>query len=296
MQLAVHYNPQTAALLDSGQVQFDLFKCPAWPDLITEVTARYRAYVHFPLRTHTGSGEPVDTESNQPPDWGKVEGLLAQTDTPFVNVHLGALVEDYPDIPPESTAPEHIERVVGDMVRDVLAVVGRFGAAKVIVENDHPSQGRYLRISYLPETIRRVVEASGCGLLFDLSHARLAARALGMDAREYTGRLPVQHTRELHLTGIGPFDAPWVERLRRAQIDEALVQRFAGQTVDHLPMHDDDWPITTWALAKAHSGDLGQPQIAAFEVGGVGPLWHAITDPAALARDLPRLHALVHRT
>jgi hypothetical protein len=68
----------------------------------------------------------------------------------------------------------------------------------------------YLRPTYLPETICRVVEETDCGLLLDLSHARLAAWALNMDPQDYVNQLPVQRICEIHVTGIQRIDRHWV--------------------------------------------------------------------------------------
>jgi hypothetical protein len=87
MKLAVHYSSATVDLIRRGQIQSDYFKCPAWPDLIPTAQELLPTYVHFPLRGGSGIGGAIDTETNQAADWSKVEVLLAQTETPFVNVH-----------------------------------------------------------------------------------------------------------------------------------------------------------------------------------------------------------------
>ena len=76
-----------------------------------------------------------------------------------------------------------------------------FGPGRVIAENV-PNADDCLRPAYLPAVVRRVIEECDCGLLFDISHARRAARALGMAATEYIAQLPVERTREIHLSGI----------------------------------------------------------------------------------------------
>lgn len=67
-----------------------------------------------------------------------------------------------------------------------------------------------------------MIADTGCGLLHDLAHARLAARALGMDERETIQALPVRRVRELHITGIGLHEGEWV---------------------DPMEMQPDDWDL-----------------------------------------------------
>ncbi|MGI8855776.1 MAG: multinuclear nonheme iron-dependent oxidase [Thermomicrobiales bacterium] len=293
MRFAVHYSRPAADLVDAGRIAVDSFKCPAWPDLIAAVQAKYPIYVHFPLRVGQGIGDAVDTETHKAADWGKVEALLAQTDTPFVNVHLEPTVADHADIPADTTDPGAIERLTECLIRDVRAVVARFGPERVIAENV-PNGDGCLRPAYLPEVVRRVIEECDCGLLFDISHARRAARALGMEATEYIGLLPVEYTREIHLSGIQQFDARWEAVLRAAGLGDAVIAQFAGRWQDHLPLTEADWQFTAWSLEQIARGRWGRPGIIALEYGGVGPLWEALTDPAILAEQVSRLSAMVH--
>ncbi len=293
MQLAVQYSRAAADLLDVGRIDIDRFKCPAWQDLIATVREAYPVYVHFPLKVGLGIGDAIDAETNQTANWRRVEALLSRTDTPFVNVHLAPTARDHPDIPVDTAAVVHVERLTACLIRDVRAVVQRFGPERVIVENDHDNGGQHLRPAFLPEVIRHMVEETGCDLLLDVSHARLAAHALGMDARAYLHALPLGRVREIHLTGIQPFGDRWIDALRRANIDEDVIRRFAGRLMDHLPLTETDWEFTAWALEQIRRGVWGQPWIVALEYGGVGPLWEAVTDAEVLVDQVPRLRDLI---
>ncbi len=293
MKLAVNYSPAAIDLLRAGLVRFDLLKCPAWPQLMETLAAIYPFYVHFPLRAGAGIGEALDSEKHGPADWTQIESVLASTNTPLVNLHLELLPAEHPDIPPNTTDPAHIERLTRDLISDVRAVVARFGPERVVIENDH-SGGRNLPAAYRPDVICRVVEETNCGLLLDVAHARIAAGHLNVDVRQYIEALPVQRIRELHITGVQYFGTAWVERLRQAGEDENTIRVCAGRWMDHLPMTDEDWELAAWALERVRSGAWSQPGVVAFECGGVGPFFGAMTDDAALARDIPRLYALVH--
>jgi uncharacterized protein (UPF0276 family) len=293
MQLAANYSVPTADLLRRGIIRLDRFKCPDWPDVIAAAQAIGPVYVHFPFLVGSGIGDAIDSETKQVADWNKVEALMAQAETLFVNVHLASRVEDHPDIPANTNDPAHIERLTGHLIRDVRAVVKHFGAERVIVENDFDGGGEHLPSAYLPECICRVVQETGCGLLLDVAHARIAAHDLGMDARRYIGALPLHRLREIHITGVQRLEGHWLEAIRQARVDADLVQRFAGRLVDHLPMTDEDWKLLAWVMSQIHGGAWGQPWIVTFEYGGVGPLFEAVTRPSALAEQIPRLYTLV---
>jgi len=294
MQFAVNYSLPVAELFRAGQIQLDRFKCPTWPNVIAEAQAIHPAYVHFPLQVGTGIGDAIDGETGQPADWAKIEAMMAQTGTPFVNVHLASRNADYPDIPIDTTDPAHLDMLTDHIIRDVRAMIGRFGVERVMVENDHDYGGEHLPSAYLPECICRVVEETGCGLLFDVSHARMAAHYLGLDVREYISALPIQRIREVHITGVQRLEGRWIEAIRQAGVDAAFIQRFAGRLVDHLPMTDEDWELLSWVMSQIHGGAWGQPWVVTFEYGGVGPLYEAVTRPDALAEQIPRLYKLVN--
>jgi uncharacterized protein (UPF0276 family) len=293
MEFSVNYSLAAADLLRQGEIHFDRFKCPAWPDLVATAQDLHPIYVHFPLRVGSGMGDAIDTETDQPADWGKVERLLAQTDTPFVNLHFAPKAADYPDIPVDTTQPDHIEMLIERTVQDTRTVVARFGTERIIVENNYARTGHLVQLAHSPEVIRRVIEESGCGFLFDVSHARLAAPDLGRGIREYIRELPVEHTREIHVTGIQRLDGPWIDAVRHSGVDAATIQTFAGQLSDHLPMTPKDWEFAAWMMEQVHNGAWGRPWTVAFEVGGIGGLFEAVAAKEILEEQIPRLHSLV---
>jgi len=294
MNLSINYSLPLAELVKSGRVTIDRFKCPAWPDLVAEAQGINPSYVHFPLAVGFGRGHPVDFDERAPADLDKIERLLAQTGTPYVNVHLGVRAKDYPDIPGESDAPEHRDRIVEAALKDMRPLIERFGAERVMIENDHAAQGAGLRLTVMPQTFHAIVREAGCGFLLDLSHARLAARRLGVDVRAYTERLPVARLREIHITGIQVFNAQLEARARAIGVAESFLARYRGQWMDHMPMTEDDYAHLDWALGRVRGGDWAEPWSVSHEVGGVGSFWQVIAEATPYHDEAPRLYALVH--
>lgn len=100
----------------------------------------------------------------------------------------------------------------------------------------------------------------------------MTALRLGIDPYTYISQLPVQHLRELHITGIQHDGARWR---------------------DSMPMSAEDWAVAEWALAKIRQGEWPEPWVVALEYGGVGPTFSGRTDPDILALQVPRLCSLV---
>jgi uncharacterized protein len=292
VEFGVNYSLAAEDLICRGQIRADRFKCPAWPDLIAQARTSLPVYVHFPLRAGSGIGDAVDDEAHASAAWNQVERLLAQTGTPFVNVHLAPTVQDFPQIAADTADPQQIELLTEHLLRDLNAVVARFGAERVIAENIPPGWG-FLRPAVLPGVITRVVEETGCGLLLDLSHARIAAYSLGLSPYEYIRALPLAAVREVHVTGVQRINAEWIACAQRAGIDSEILQKHAGQWYDHLPMTPEDWEILGWAMEQIHNGAWGKPWIITLEYGGIRGWLEAITQKEVLLEQAPRLYQLV---
>jgi uncharacterized protein (UPF0276 family) len=260
LKFALNYSPQAADLLRSNTIEVDLFKCPDWPDLIEEARTQRPVYVHFPLVAGEHNVEQVGLK--------RIAALRTSTQTPYVNTHIAARYQDLDD-------PEDVDGAVETMLRDILPLVERFGPDAVMAENvpcpdvdrDKPP------VVVQPETICRLIQASGCGLLLDLAHARLASATLGVDVYDYISRLPVDRLREVHVTGVG-FNPN-------------------GVCEDHLPMTDEDWALFDWAMDHIHAGRWARPAVVACEYGGIGKMFDWRTDPAVLAHDIPRIYRKV---
>jgi len=292
MDFAVNYSPETLKLLKKGEIQFDLVKLPAWPDVIKKVAGKHPCYVHFPLKVGRGNGV-LDNETKEPVQWKKIEKMLKQTGTPLVNLHVELSVKHYPDIAPDSTAPEHFDHILENILHDVCEAVNHFGPEKVIIENEHDGKGSHLKLNILPELYHHIIAETGCGLLLDVSHARLAARALGVDEKEYLQSLPVRHIRELHLTGIQWFGDEHIQKARAAGLEEAWIEKISYHWMDHLPMTEADWPMIQWALGNIRSGAWSHPWVASLEYGGLGGFFGAFTDEQVLLEQIPRLYRMI---
>ncbi len=293
MKFGLNYSNAAARLYDQGVIAPDVFKCPAWPDLIARIKDRYPVYIHFPLGVGEGRGGALDGETKQPANWAKFEKLLADTGTPYLNLHLQA--------PRDRSHPAHAEGVQENLIRDVEAVIARFGREMVIVENGFNLGPEPLHPAFYAETAKQVVQATGCGFLFDISHARIAAMRLGEDYRDYINRLPVHAIREIHVTGMQVVDDYWIDRALASGLSRELIESYIGpdgvwlphRMTDHLPLSDEDWPIMAWAAQQLRSGAWQKPWVTSLECGGVGAFWEATFTEEEMRAQVPRLQALL---
>ena len=266
MLLAINYSTQAAALLAENRIHIDRFKCPDWPNLIAEASLQRPVGVHFTLTAGRAKLEAMD--------WCLVERLMNQTGTPFVNLHLEPQSEEFPEFSPKMELPDQVEQVIEHMIAEVNRAARLFGPEKVIVENV-PYRGaghRVLRPAVQPEIFSRVLEETGCGLLLDISHARIAAHYLGMDERVYMDQMPTHRLKELHFTGLH-----WRDNFMQ----------------DHLEALETDWPVLDWVLEQIRSGRWARPWMLAFEYGGIGEKFAWRSDPQVIAAQAPMLYQRV---
>lgn len=300
MKLAVNYSPGLAALVRTEQVQIDLFKCPAWDSVVDEAQKLLPAYVHLPLVVGKGIGTAWNSERKAPVDWDEIDGWLAKTISPYVNLHLETTLHSYPHIPRNSTRTDHIEFLVERALADIAPVIERYGKERVMVENLFDDRVSYLRPTYLPDFIRTVIEEAGCGMLLDVSHARLAAERLQMEYADYFAGLPTHAIRELHLTGIQTITMSTILAMHNSDLDHETIgqfeEKYFNQRLDHLPMTTDDWTFWEWVLEQVSGGTWGKPWCVGYEVGGVGALWEYVASIAHFEAQIPRLYESIHTT
>ncbi|MEJ5226296.1 MAG: DUF692 family multinuclear iron-containing protein, partial [Anaerolineales bacterium] len=235
-----------------------------------------------------------DSEADAPVQWEKIERLMTLTDTPLINIHLDPHARHHPDLDPRDTSPQTCRRLTQRLIADVSAAVERFGPERIIVEND-TGGGKTLDACTLPEVIQAVVEATGCGFLLDLSHARIVARQRGLDEKAYLTQLPTHRLRELHLTGIQWLDDAWQRKIAASGlVPPHKLPRYRDRWMDHLPFTDADWDMTTWALAQIRVGAWSMPWVAACEYGGIGGFFEATLDETVLRAQIPRLYNAIH--
>jgi uncharacterized protein (UPF0276 family) len=264
MRFAVNYSAPAYALIESGAIDTDMLKCSSdFPDLIPLSRKLKPVCIHFSFHAGRPTHEKYDKKM--------IEHMLKISDTRYVNMHLSATNEDYPEIDVESQKKEDRERVIEKMIVDVTEMTDLFGSDKVILEN-FPYHARarskkdILRVVVETETINRVIEETGCGLLLDIDHARTAALAMGEDPKTYIGALPVNRIKELHMTG---------------------TKMNNGVLESHLAMKEDDWEFFDWTLGKIARKEWSEPDIMAFEYGGVGKAFEVRSDPKVIRTQVP---------
>ncbi|MEQ1571477.1 MAG: DUF692 family multinuclear iron-containing protein [Myxococcota bacterium] len=138
---------------------------------------------------------------------------LAMTRSP-AGIELGHL---FPPLPTEGVAAQVISRV--RWLQDALGV-------PVALENVS-APFRLVGAFSEAELFHRVVDATGCGVLLDVTNVALDARNDGVDPLPALCALPLSAVRWVHLAG-GRVDGDWWVDSHSAPVDPATLALFAG--------------------------------------------------------------------
>lgn len=265
IQTAQNFSYPARELLASNQIHVDRWKC-AWDDEWIADAAKTRpVYVHFPFNTHRAGLEDVD--------WGVVKDVMAATQTPYVNIHLVAFPEEFPEENPDA-------EVLDSFVRCLSGLAEIFGADKVIGENVVArANGKLSRVSAVrPELISEALERVGCGLLLDTAHLGITCKEQNWNPLEALDAMPLTRMKELHVTGSAEKN---------------------GIIMDSMPMTFEDWNLPRKVINKVREGTVPAPWLCALEYGGIGEIFEWRSDPDVMVRDnheMSCLLASIHQT
>jgi len=258
MRFAVNYSVPMQKLLRESAVDCDLLKCPEWEGVVSAARPLRPVHVHFEISVGNGGFDHLD--------FSLIRAMLASTQTPHLNCHLMGR----PDLDPSS--PVDRRKQLKSWVSGMQYLKDKVPGVKLVVENLPYIADFYgSTIGSSPDVIARAIVEADAGLLLDLSHARISCHYLGMDLKDYVARLPMERLAELHITGL---------------------QNYCGYLNDHFAMRPEDWEAAEWARARIRAGVWREPEVAAFEYGGVGDVFAWRTEERVLRQQVPRLAEL----
>lgn len=261
MQFAVNYSTPLIRLIQAKKIKIDLIKCPDWEGMLAEAAPYGNITIHFDLNIGLGKTNNVDFD--------RLKWFKEQTFTPHINTHM--IAPRNFDINNE----DEREKINTLWRREINLLIDNFGASCVVLEHfPYTNTTPHLQYATDNKIFSKVIEDTGCMLLLDLAHARITAKTLEIDVKDYIMNLPLDRLSEMHITGI---------------------QKHNGVLTDHFGLDRQDWEIFTWALDQIKKGIWRKPEIVAFEYGGIGEVFAWRTDINVLQTQVPLLYQAVHQ-
>ena len=237
MKLTANYSGALVDLVLTEQVQVDAIE---WVDKLSlaEITSVRNKLPGIAFHFHPGrmifSSQAL----------AQLKGyLLACPETEDVSIHLAPLpaLITFPALRWKLFLPEpESNAAIARFIKQIEWLQNQLDLP-VILENLpvlHPTRYRF---ESEPTTIRAVLEATGCQLLLDLAHARIAAEAREVPVKDYLNQFPLELTRQIHLAGV-----------RRDASNSRLYDA-------HESLMEEDYELLAWALTRT------QPQLVTLE-------------------------------
>lgn len=257
MTIALFCNPSSALadLVDTGQVLVDGIEVTSFysPKQIRKIRRRYPG---LPFQFHASNLNRVFWSKRQ-----LIRRSAILYESRWISIHL-SLVPSWVVFPAlklniKLPIPSQ-DRLVSRMVKNVKRLKRSF-SLPLILENMPVSPVLGNNLESDPLIIREVLRETGCSLLLDLAHARVAAFSRGISVYEYLEQLPLDDVPQLHISGARKKDGVLVDA--------------------HEPLMDMDYDILDWVLART------TPEVLTLE--------YYRDDRLALKEMLCHLHELV---
>ena len=230
-QLAATYSPYLHELLGQKKVSLDGIEFTPWQSVslllnILPELADYLSYFHGSNLTARMALLPGSRL--------KLSKALHLTRARWFSTHISLLPPGwiwlslrfgiYLPSPP-------LELLLSRFIRNVERLKSEYSSIPLLLENMPVEPCRIYKHLKSPVLIREVLEKTGCGLLLDLPHARIAAEAFGMETTEYIQQLPLDRVLEIHPAGPG--------------------RHRNGTLIDkHCEMLSEDYKLLNWALTQ----------------------------------------------
>jgi hypothetical protein len=267
IQLTTNLSDPLLELLRDGEVPIDGVEVGPWFS-VRQVRGYRQALPGLPFTFHASN--MIDRVGLVPGTLSRIVTYQRCTASPWISVHvtlwLPGMVWLMLRYGWRMPLPD-VERATRRLVRQVRRLQ-RSLPVPVILENTPPLPFPGYDFEAQAARVRELLDVTGCGLLLDIGHARVAAASWGIDVHDYLCDLPLERVVQVHVSG---------PRMREPPIGGSPT--CGRRLVDaHEPLQDVDYALLDDVLART------RPQMVTLEY---------IREREALLQQLVRLRALL---
>jgi hypothetical protein len=249
MKLAVNFSDALLALLkENPDLPIDYIKVPTEP--FPACFEQYFVGKTFrPLLSHVNQPDVLDLlhiDKEKRINIPLLTKILELSSPLHLSTHVNSKIDYFPEFAPSQhwNDPKLADSIKTRFLEAVRIYQANFQVPLIIENFPYYSFAYECRIGSEPEFISELCMAADCGFLLDISHARVSADFLKMDVLQYLDLLPLQLTKEIHVSGTLKFEG-------------------AGFLWDaHTELEKFDYDLINYVLQKA------DPVIITIEYGG----------------------------
>jgi uncharacterized protein (UPF0276 family) len=239
-QLTTQLSDALIGLIQADHAPIDAIEVGPWysAEQVCQVQAQLAGW-----QFHFHAGNLITRIGPMPRITRQLEAYLRCTQSPWISCHLTLLRPGYIwlalrlgwYLPPPNTAKaaKRFVRRVSGLARTIKV--------PIILENmpvPPDGKGRYAFDSD-PDLINEILAKTGCKMLLDLAHTRVAAANKGIDVYDYLDRLPLEEVVQIHVSG---------PRMHDGYLRDV-----------HEPLQEIDYALLEWVLARV------KPQVLTLE-------------------------------
>ncbi len=233
MILSTNYGSALVEMIQAGEAPVQMIEVGPW----MRVKRLRQAQQALPgLKWQFHPGNLISGVGWLPGTLARLKGWMACTDSCWASFHATFLPPGYARVYKRLgwRLPLLKPSAALDMLCRQVERASRALALPVILENvaplpDPDGVGYYRNY---PELLSWAIERTGCGLLLDLGHARIAAQSCQQAVHDYLERLPLEKTRQVHVSGPRP---------REGALFDA-----------HETLAEEDYALLEWVLARSN--------------------------------------------
>jgi uncharacterized protein (UPF0276 family) len=199
LKLGASYSQPLVDLVYSRRITLDYVQVP--PGLSGGELEWLRSYV--PVVVHGFPGEPsLCKEGIAEELYPSVHSMVLGTETSRVSHYIGYSCEQVEVEVYAMAGSETLPRQqVFDNICQNAAALELKLEVPLLLENLAYQEGGAHEYVCEPDFITEVIERTGCGFVFDISHAIISAKNLDIPLSDYLSALPIEHAEEIHISG-----------------------------------------------------------------------------------------------
>ena len=236
IELASSMCPALVELIQADDAPIDRIEIGPW----FTVDAIHDLHRQLPdWKFHLHDGDLHNGYGSLKPVIEQMRAQHAVTDSPFVSLHISLMFRGMVRIrkfgvPFPRLSHAYMSKRLMGRIEQV-----KQGLNKPVILENMPGFPKYT-VEADPNRITAILDATDCGLLLDLGHARCAADNLDMDIYDYLSALPLHRIQQIHA------HSPRVGRWNKLEDM-------------HEPMQAIDYDLLKWVLERS------RPQIVTLE-------------------------------
>jgi hypothetical protein len=249
MKLAVNFSDVLLALLkEDPNLPIDYIKVPteSFPNSFEQY---YVGKIFRPLLSHVSQPDVLELlhiykeKRINIPLLTKILELSAPL---HLSTHVNSRIEFFPEFAHSQHGydPKLADSIKTRFLETIQIYRANFQVPLIIENFPYYSFAYECRIGSDPEFISELCRTADCDFLLDISHARVSADFFKMDIFQYLDQLPLQRTKEIHVSGTLQFEG----------------EGFLWDA--HTELEPFDYDLLSYVMQKAN------PKVITIEYGG----------------------------